>query len=503
MKKKWIEKLRRPNKNRSFFSYILFAIIFGMIVLVFAFMTPGGGGLGAYGSGTAAVVGGRVVPFSVLQQRVRMIEQRRKAFMPQGADQFRKFFERQALNDLINSEVLSEIKYVEGLLISDAELARYIMEIPIFQKDGVFQRDRYESYLADSGRSPYSLEKDIRKDMRMSQVQSLFSYSFKPLDFESQLKKEIQKIQFSFNYVDVSNSVLKKTLKVGSSKVQSYLRDHLPKVQKEYDQDAFSYREKAKVKVRMILILAADGSDEAMGRAQEKLEEISQDLTVDNFATKAEEFSEDPTSSEGGDLGFVEQGTYGKDWEKVVFSTDVGSITPAFKTELGWAKVLIEEKKEEIKKPFDSVKDKIAKKLIFKEELKSFRDQISNFLKEGKSQDLTQLLKTKGLKWKNTGFFNVAKRNIPGLGSSGDVFEKALGLSKKDELYPDLISTGGRSLILKRAAIKEKVSDGKKSRSSSMTQRSNTSLSQWFDLKRKSMKIRINPILEFEEPSLF
>ncbi len=76
-----------------------------------------------------------------------------------------------------------------------------------------------------------------------------------------------------------------------------------------------------------------------------------------DFATVAQRHSE--CDDEGGDLGFVSRGKMVEEFEVVVFSLNVGEISPIFKTPFGYHIATVTEKRPETPMTYEEARDEI------------------------------------------------------------------------------------------------------------------------------------------------
>lgn len=120
------------------------------------------------------------------------------------------------------------------------------------------------------------------------------------------------------------------------------------------------------VRARHILIKAdKSASEDIKKKAYEKIEGILSRIKAGaDFAKVADEFSEDGTKGNGGDLGFFPKGRMVPDFERVAFSMKKGEISGIVETQFGFHIVKIEEKKEPAIEPFENVKDKVREKVL-------------------------------------------------------------------------------------------------------------------------------------------
>jgi peptidyl-prolyl cis-trans isomerase C len=78
-----------------------------------------------------------------------------------------------------------------------------------------------------------------------------------------------------------------------------------------------------------------------------------------DFATLAKEKSKDPSSSEGGDLGYFTRDRMVPEFADAAFKLQVGQISDPVKTEFGWHIIKLEDKRTRPIPEFDKVKDQL------------------------------------------------------------------------------------------------------------------------------------------------
>lgn len=105
------------------------------------------------------------------------------------------------------------------------------------------------------------------------------------------------------------------------------------------------------VKASHILVLSDDGmSEEDRTKAQEKAQGILDRINGgEDFATVAQETSEDPGSAEkGGDLGYFTRGVMVSEFEQAAFSLQPGEVSDLVQSQYGWHIIKVEDKKNDI-----------------------------------------------------------------------------------------------------------------------------------------------------------
>lgn len=106
-------------------------------------------------------------------------------------------------------------------------------------------------------------------------------------------------------------------------------------------------------------------------KSKDKIFEMKKKLEEGEALTKLiHEYSEDDlTKKDDGDLGYFNPGGYirfvgySKDFSDAVFALELGEISEPIKWEKGWSIVAVIEKRPEMLKPFEEVKEEISKRL--------------------------------------------------------------------------------------------------------------------------------------------
>ena len=117
-------------------------------------------------------------------------------------------------------------------------------------------------------------------------------------------------------------------------------------------------------------ILIRDKSD--IGR--EKLDVVIEALDSGrDFEELAREFSEDTSSEQGGDLGWLPRGQTVAKFEKVAFSLELDQISDPFETQFGWHIVRLHERQDARTQSLEEVNEQIAMMLLRERRNESYR----------------------------------------------------------------------------------------------------------------------------------
>jgi peptidyl-prolyl cis-trans isomerase D len=156
-------------------------------------------------------------------------------------------------------------------------------------------------------------------------------------------------------------------------------------LKKYYDDNIAHYRTEGQVRASHILIAAPkDASAADKAKAKQKADELLAQIKAhpDQFAQIAQQNSQDPGSAaKGGDLGYFGRGMIagGKAFDDAVFALKKDEVSGIVQTDFGYHIVKVTDVKPAATKPFDEVKDQIARDLKAQLASKAFSDDSEGF----------------------------------------------------------------------------------------------------------------------------
>lgn len=205
-----LEKVRNPFKAKTIIAYI----VFGAICLVFIFLGIGPGGLPLGQGGNVAIVNGIAISSLDVNERLDY-EEKRLAAQLKGMTAVRRRKMTQVLknriqNNLIQVELTSQGAAKEGLVISDKELQRAIVDIPLFREDNRFKPSRYARYLEFRRIKAVKFEENIKKDLRVKKIQQSFTVGSQPSHWEIDQQIRASEWKLNIAFVALHTDLLKK-----------------------------------------------------------------------------------------------------------------------------------------------------------------------------------------------------------------------------------------------------------------------------------------------------
>lgn len=282
---------------------------------------------------------------------------------------------KQALNLLIDRAIISKAAQGMGLTVTTDEIQQKLLEYPVFQTEGRFDKKRYEFILRQNRMNPETLERQIGHDLTMQKVEAFvkrrafpteqeilaqfrLNYTliqvayviFDPKAFEAQVKvdektledfyqqrqdryKDPEKRQISYELFNPD--VYQFDAQVTEKQIKDYYEDH-----------AADYHKEMEVRARHIVFSIKEGTPEAdiekiRAEAEKVLAEAKQGK---DFTELAKKYSQDPSVAEnGGDLGYFTRGKMVPAFADAAFSLKTGEISDLVRSPFGFHIIKIED----------------------------------------------------------------------------------------------------------------------------------------------------------------
>jgi peptidyl-prolyl cis-trans isomerase D len=476
---------------------ILAMIIFGMIILTFVLSDyssrQGGGNLGI---GAAAEVNGEIISLKEFQEQENRVMSYYSQFFGGKIDnEFqKKQIRSEAINELVNNSLAAQAAEREKIFATDAELKKIIMQdLPYFKKDGVFQSDLYKNLLSANKLTPSEFEKGLRAQAKTQRIRQLFDLGLSSSRIEKDLESELKSKKINVAFVKINVDEIKKTVTPAEASKKLADPDFAKKVQDYYTNQKGEFETPEQVKASHILIRLAEGADEAIAKA--KIENIAKRLVKEDFGKVAGEVSEDPGSkAKKGDLGYFSKGRMIKEFEEVAFNNPVGKVSEVIKTPFGFHIIKVMDKKPAQTTSFDAAKNGIATKLLAEEKNTEVSKQFEELAAKGDAQALNDFVAKQGLKWTESGYFDLTQETLP-VANSEALFKASLDLSKANPVGKALVREGDVQYALKLVDAKNMASTEEVKVDPAANQKSASGYAKWVSELRKSAKVTTNEAL--------
>ncbi|MBW1614003.1 MAG: SurA N-terminal domain-containing protein, partial [Deltaproteobacteria bacterium] len=452
----FITLMRRHTKG------ILVKVLVGLIAVVFVFW-------GVYairekpGSKIAYVNGDLITGLEYDAKYREILDALQKQYKEYWNDSLIKAFQikQRALNSLIEKRLISQESNRIGLGVTDDEVANAIFTYPAFQVNGKFDERRYRSLLNYNRMEPADFESSIKLELLGKKIQNFIKCFFPTTDMEIMNYYSYQKEKVNISFVSFNPRDFKGKTEVKQDEKEAYFKAHKEKyripekikiaylvldpsdfldkvsiTEKEisdyYELNQERFKNPKKIKARHILLkVSPDASESENKETKERALSLLKRLkNGEDFAALAKKYSQGPTASRGGDLGYFTRGKMVKPFEKLAFSLKKGEIGGPVKTRFGWHIIRVDDIKEATVKTFSEVRNQIVtiikndiSKEMAHERALTLMDQMPYDI------DLATYAAQHGLTAKETDYF-PKKGAIPGLGGDERLIKSIFSLKK-------------------------------------------------------------------------
>ncbi len=346
---------------------------------------------------------------------------------------------KQALNQLIMAQVLSQAAIKEGYRITMGEVEGALLAIPAFQVNGRFSRERFNEILNGTLYTEKSFLGDLQTSMLINQVRGGFIVSAFALPQEVDTAIKLINQKRDIGYLIIPANRFSETANIKNDDALAYYDQHhdlfttseqvsidylklsVPQLVNNlhftdeqltqfYQNNLSNYTTPQRWHVAHILIQVPNNATaQQVAEAKTKSEAIAKQLKAgESFAKLAKKYSDDRlTANKGGLLDWFSSGMIDPSIEKAVTNLHVGNITDPIRTKYGFDIIKLNDLQKPQVKPLADVRSQVTKALGQQQAEQVFADdsdKLSN-LTYSNPMSLDIAAKTLGLQVKTSGLF--------------------------------------------------------------------------------------------------
>jgi peptidyl-prolyl cis-trans isomerase D len=385
-------------RNRKSLGWLVGAGLLLLVILAFVvfyipdFLSPKGR---AGTSGAVAWVEGK--PISS-QEFLRSYQAQENQYRQQLGAQYspelmkQLGFDNLVLRQLVQNKILLFEAERQGIIVTDAEVSKYILSDPTFQNQGKFiGREAYLNMLSRVSMSASEFEEQLRQDLMRQKLQSLVTDGVvvSGTDIEEEYRRRNEKVKLE--YLTVAKSDFESDVKVSDEEARSFYDQNSKmfarpvqrkvrfitltpqlfsssvtvsdrEIKRYYDENSYQYSTPDQVKASHILFKTGPDKDEQAVR-QKAEEVLAQAKAGADFAELAKKYSEDTSAEKGGDLGFFSRGRMVPEFEEAAFSLPEGAVSDLVRTTYGFHIIKVTAHQAAFTRPLESVKEEIRSTL--------------------------------------------------------------------------------------------------------------------------------------------
>ena len=371
----------------------------------------------------------------------------------------------QIVRQLTNNALVLKSATEKGLIITDKELAYNIYQNSAFQTDGRFDEKKYTSMLENNRLDKLLYEKDLREDLLTQKVLAFMDSGL--LVSQKFLQSEYQRnfTKFEINVIEFTPELFKDEIQVSNKEISDYYELHKSEFQQKAqygikyfalssndvqkgvivrDREIEKYYQRNKAsefsikpsyRSRHILISASpDSKVEGLKSAEMLADKIYKQLQQNpgRFSELAKAHSKDPASAkQGGDLGWVEKGTFVAEFDQIVANLKKNEISKPFQTAFGFHIVELLDLKESQIKSLNSVKQEIVNKIRTRKAERRLKNKVAKLVQSVAQQSLEEIAKAENSNIQSSKPFDDAS-NLTELGPTFQLYQ-SLKLKKLND----------------------------------------------------------------------
>lgn len=424
---------------------IVILLAFAAIILVFVFWGVGPNKGDKNDSMVVATVDGEQISTrDYAELYKREIEYYKNTFKGQFNEEMAKKLNlrQMALDVLVNRALAIKQARAEGIKVTEKDVQDAIQSIPVFGKDGVFNKELYFDVLKANRIKPADFEKNVEGDLYAGKMRDMVvkDVTVSEEDVKDAYLKGNR--QYDMDYIAVDPAAFRPSIKVSDEEAKEFFNKNsaafmtkprikafyvfvgypdlskgvkvtAEEIKQYYEQNPKEFETPPSVKARHILIRpdgkAAD-KEKAKQDARKKAEEIIGKLKGGgNFNELARQYSEDPGSAkQGGELGWFRKGVMIKPFEEAAFALKKGETSPVVETDFGYHIIQVEDTMDASAVPLKKAEETIKRALTVRKSQAVTKDlfaDIEKSFREAKTVDELKkaVSRHKGVKSETTG----------------------------------------------------------------------------------------------------
>lgn len=456
----------------------IITFLLGLIIVVFiAFY--GGNKLGDEPSQDVAEVNGELITqreFAIHYQRA--LERYRDMLKGSLTPELERSLNLRGtlLEELIQKKLVLQEARSLGLATTDEDLVIAISQVPDFQVNGRFNKDRYLQLLRANRISPAQFEEEQREQLTIQRLYSIILDGVQVTEREVRDRYQVEQERINLNFIRLpltnylaeatateeeikkfyerSKETLKEPLKVQVEYV-SYPFERFSSAVQISDNEIEDYyqanreakfRHPREAKARYILVRAgADANQKAEARTRAN-RILTEARGGKDFAQLAKKESDDSTAAKGGEIGWLTQAQLPAPLDKAVFSLAKGEISNVIETPTGFHIVKVDDIREEKTESLKDARPEITRTLKA-EKSKREAAKIADLSREKAlaGSDFGKIAQESGASVAVTRPFSSGEV-LPEIGQAPDFYKTALSL-RSNEVSPVIEGTNAYYLL--------------------------------------------------------
>lgn len=314
----------------------------------------------------AAIINGEDITWQEYNNIYNNMLQSEVQQTPEGdiSEQRRAQLHEQAWQQMLHDRLLMQEVAKRDIGVTADEIYSFLkyspppelQSISSFQTDGKFDYNKYINAMADPQASPFwaSLEPYVRSEIMKLKMQEMVVQAVTVS--EEEIKTAFMNAKEEVK-VGVVNVAFERFSRPGPKVTDEDLRAYFDENPEDFQLD-----ERRTLNIALIEKKPQPYDWEV---AYNKAKQIYDSIQAgSDFAEMAKKYSSDGSAKDGGDLGWFDQGQMVPEFDKTVFSMQLGTVSEPVKTQFGWHIIQLNDRKEEMDTPRGKTEPEMVKKAL-------------------------------------------------------------------------------------------------------------------------------------------
>jgi peptidyl-prolyl cis-trans isomerase D len=400
----------------------------------------------------------------------RMIEYYRDQFKEHFTPELMKALnlKKTLVDELIERRLLLQEARRLGFEVTDGELMDSLSAVPEFQSAGRFDRERYRQFLRSKRMSAAEFETEQKKQLAIGKLFSLVLGAAHVAENEIRDRYRVQQEKINLYFIRLPQDSFLPEVKITAEEISKAYDQNKeafrepPRIQVEYLAYPYAlfaaktqvskeeienfykthgqtrFQQPMAIRARHILFrVPAEESAQQKGQIRAKAETVLQQArSGGDFARLAKEYSDDPSSAQGGEVGWLAKGQMIPALEEPAFALKPGEISGVLQSTEGYHILKVEERREAKSASLQEATEEIVKALITeKAKTEALRAADADREKILAGSDSSRLAKDRGVPMAVSSLFSRAD-TLPEIGAVEEFYKAAFALSGNEISRP-------------------------------------------------------------------
>lgn len=292
----------------------------------------------------AKINGETITPQHYFQLLQNQYDQARQQSGGELTEQQREQIQQQLWNQMVNETLIQQAVKKRHIIVTDQDIIRelhqnppeFLKSVKAFQTDGKFDYQKYLNALNHPvGDEWLSIENYVRASLPARKLESTILASVSVNEDEVKEDYLQNNTKYTVQYLFFpSGSISDEEAKPSEQEIDQYYRNHLDEFQVP-EKRVLQYVSFPKTPSHADTVAAHDLAMEVLQKAKSGAD----------FAELAKEYSDGPSASNGGDLGWFGKGQMVPAFEKAAFSTPKGGFAGPVLTQFGYHIIYVRNKR--------------------------------------------------------------------------------------------------------------------------------------------------------------